>query len=301
MMEYHQPVLLKESVAGLKIKPDGVYVDATYGGGGHSKEILNCLENGKLIAFDQDEDAVANVPDDKHLIFVRHNFRFLRNFLKYYEVDQIDGLIADLGVSSHHFDTPQRGFSFRFSSNLDMRMNTKSNLTASAIVNNYSVEEMARVFFEYGEIRKAKLLAKSIVNSRDKIPISSTNDLIDAIEMFIPRHKENQYLAQLFQALRIEVNHEIDNLKELLLQSVDFLKTGARIAIISYHSLEDRIVKNFFRYGNFESNETSTDLFGNIQRPLEPVNRKVIVPKEKELIKNSRARSAKLRIAEKLN
>ena len=301
MMKYHQPVLLKESVAGLKIKPDGVYVDATYGGGGHSKEILNCLKNGKLVAFDQDEDAVANVPDDKRLIFVRHNFRFLRNFLKYYEIDQIDGLIADLGVSSHHFDTPQRGFSFRFSSNLDMRMNTKSNLTASAIVNNYSVEEMARVFFEYGEIKKAKLLAKNIVNSRDKKPIVSTSDLIDAIEIFIPRHKENQYLAQLFQALRIEVNHEIDNLKELLLQSVDFLKTGARIAIISYHSLEDRIVKNFFRYGNFESNETSTDLFGNIQRPLEPVNRKVIVPKEEEIKRNSRARSAKLRIAEKLN
>jgi len=301
MMEYHQPVLLKESVAGLKIKPDGVYVDATYGGGGHSKEILNCLQNGKLIAFDQDEDAVANVPEDKHIIFVRHNFRFLRNFLKYYEIDQIDGLIADLGVSSHHFDTPQRGFSFRFSSNLDMRMNTKSNLTASAIVNNYSVEDMTKVFFEYGEIRKAKLLAKSIVNSRDRKPIASARDLIDAIEMFIPRHKENQYLAQLFQALRIEVNHEIDNLKELLLQSVGFLKTGARIAIISYHSLEDRIVKNFFRYGNFEANETSTDLFGNIQRPLEPVNRKVIVPKEEELIKNSRARSAKLRIAEKLN
>ena len=300
MMEYHQPVLLKESVAGLKIKPDGVYVDATYGGGGHSKEILNCLQNGKLIAFDQDEDALVNVPDDGHLIFIRHNFRFLRNFLKYYEIDQIDGLIADLGVSSHHFDTPQRGFSFRFSSNLDMRMNTKSNLTARAIVNNYSVEEIARVFFEYGEIRKAKLLAESIVNSRDKKPIASTRDLIDAIEVFIPKHKENQYLAQLFQALRIEVNHEIDNLKELLLQSVDFLKTGARIAIISYHSLEDRIVKNFFRYGNFESNETSTDLFGNIQRPLEPVNRKVIVPKEEELLENSRARSAKLRIAEKL-
>ena len=301
MMEYHQPVLLKESVAGLKIRPDGVYVDATFGGGGHSKEILNCLENGRLIVFDQDEDAVANVPDDKRIIFIRHNFRFLRNFLKYYEIDQIDGLIADLGVSSHHFDTPQRGFSFRFNSNLDMRMNTKANFTAGEIINNYSVEELARVFFEYGELRKARFLAKNIVNSRDKKPITTASDLVEAIEMYLPKHKKNQYLAQLFQALRIEVNHEIDNLKELLLQSVDFLKTGGRIAIISYHSLEDRLVKNFFRYGNFNSKETSTDLFGNIQRPLEPVNKKVIIPEEEEIKRNSRARSAKLRIAEKMN
>lgn len=301
MMEYHQPVLLKESIAGLKIKPEGIYVDATFGGGGHSKEILKCLQKGKLIAFDQDEDAIANVPDDKRIIFVRHNFRFLRNFLKYYEIDQIDGIIADLGVSSHHFDTPQRGFSYRFSSNLDMRMNTMANLTASDIVNNYSVEELARILFEYGEIRKAGSIAKNIVESRDKNPISTADDLINAVKMFLPRHKENQYLSQVFQALRIEVNHEIDNLKELLLQSVEFLKTGARIAIISYHSLEDRIVKNFFRYGDFESNEIPTDLYGNIQRPLEPVNRKVIVPDEAEIAENKRARSAKLRIAEKMN
>lgn len=301
MMKYHQPVLLKESVAGLKIKPGGIYVDATFGGGGHSKEILSQLQDGKLIAFDQDEDAVVNVPDDKRIIFVKHNFRFLRNFLKYYKIDKIDGLTADLGVSSHHFDTPQRGFSFRFNSSLDMRMNIKANLTASEILNTYPERELGRIFYEYGEIRKANLLAKSIVNSRNSAPIESSRELLEAIEMYLPKHKENQYMAKIFQALRIEVNREMDNLKELLMQSVDFLGLGSRVVIISYHSLEDRIVKNFFRYGSFDANETSKDLFGNVQRPLEPVNRKVIVPDEEELRSNSRARSAKLRIAEKMN
>ncbi len=299
-MDYHQPVLLKESVAGLKIKPEGIYVDATFGGGGHSKEILSRLQDGRLITFDQDEDAVANVPEDERVIFVKHNFRFLKNFLKYYGIEQIDGLIADLGVSSHHFDTPERGFSFRFNSDLDMRMNTKANLTANEIINSYPVEELGHVLFEYGEIRKAKLLARNIVKSRNTAPITSANELVKAIEMFLPKHRENQFLAQLFQALRIEVNHEIDNLKELLLQSTEFLKVEGRIAVISYHSLEDRVVKNYFRYGSFVANETSKDLFGNVQRPLEPVNNKVIVPDEDELKRNSRARSAKLRIAEKM-
>jgi 16S rRNA (cytosine1402-N4)-methyltransferase len=299
-MKYHQPVLLKESVEGLKIKPYGVYVDATFGGGGHSREILNCLQNGRLIAFDQDEEAVANVPEDKRIIFVRHNFRFLRNFLKYYEIDQIDGLIADLGVSSYHFDAPQRGFSFRFDSKLDMRMNTKATISASEIINSYSSDKLAKVFFNYGELRNARLLAGSIVNSRNNSPITSTVKLLDCIKPHLPKHKENQYLAKIFQALRIEVNHELDNLRVLLQQSVEFLKSEARIVIISYHSLEDRIVKNFFRYGSFETNQASKDMFGNIQRPFEPVNRKVIVPSEEELKRNSRARSAKLRIAQKV-
>ncbi len=243
-MEYHQPVLLKESVAGLKIKPDGVYVDATFGGGGHSKEILNCLRDGKLIAFDQDEDALANVPDDKRFIFVKHNFRFLKNFLKYYGFEKIDGLIADLGVSSHHFDTPHRGFSFRFNSNLDMRMNTKSTFSASELINTYSIDELNRVFSDYGEIRKAKLLAGKIVEARAKSPINSARELIEAIGAILPRRNENQFLAKIFQALRIEVNREIENLKEMLAQSPDLISSGGRIAIISYHSLSTFVSTN---------------------------------------------------------
>ncbi|MBN2522169.1 MAG: 16S rRNA (cytosine(1402)-N(4))-methyltransferase RsmH [Bacteroidales bacterium] len=300
-MDYHQPVLLKESVAGLKIKPEGIYVDATFGGGGHSKEILNRLQKGRLIVFDQDEDAFANVPEDERIVCVKHNFRFLKNFLKYYKIDQIDGLIADLGVSSHHFDTPQRGFSFRFNSDLDMRMNAKANTTASDVINTYSEEELSRIFYQYGELKKAKLLAASIVQMRKATAITSVRGLIESVENYLPRHRENQYLAKIFQALRIEVNHEIENLKELLLQSVGLLRVGARIAIISYHSLEDRMVKNFFKTGSCNTGEISKDFYGNIQRPLKPVNNKAIVPDEEEIRTNSRARSAKLRIAEKIS
>jgi 16S rRNA (cytosine1402-N4)-methyltransferase len=298
-MEYHQPALLAESVEGLKIRPDGVYVDATFGGGGHSKEILKFLKKGKLIGFDQDADAMDNVPDDKRFIFVNHNFRFLKNFLKYYGFEAIDGLIADLGISSHHIDTPERGFSFRFNANLDMRMNSKAEFSAKELINTYSLDQLTNVFRHYGEINNARHMAMKIVEARNINPIVSINDLMESIKECLPKKNENQYLAKVFQALRIEVNQEIDNLKELLLQAAEMLKPGGRIAVISYHSLEDRAVKNFFKTGNFES-EVKTDLFGNIERPLKPVNNKVIVPDENEIIKNNRARSARLRIAEKV-
>ena len=298
MMDYHLPVLLNESIEGLKIKPGGVYVDATFGGGGHSNEILKRLEKGKLIAFDQDEDAESNIPDDKRFTFVRHNFRFLRNFLKYLGIETIDGLLADLGVSSHHFDTPHRGFSFRFDSELDMRMNTKSDFSAKELVNTYPLDKMISVFQDYGEVRNAKVLATTIVTYRERNPINSIRDLLESIHKCLPKYSENQYLAKVFQALRIEVNREIEHLKTMLLQAVGLLNPGGRLVIISYHSLEDRVVKNFFRNGTFET-ETLTDLYGNIIRPLQPVNRKVIVPSENEITHNARARSARLRIAEK--
>jgi 16S rRNA (cytosine1402-N4)-methyltransferase len=297
-MEYHQPVLLDESINGLDIKPDGIYVDATYGGGGHSKEILARLKNGKLIGFDQDEDAAINVPDDKRFIFAKHNFRFLKNFLTYYEISSIDGLIADLGVSSHHFDTPHRGFSFRFNGNLDMRMNTKADFSAQDLVNSYSLDELTYIFREYGELDNARTVARKIVESREEKPLVEIRDLLDAITDCLPKKNENQYLAKIFQAMRIEVNKEIDYLKEMLLQASELLVPEGRLVIISYHSLEDRIVKNFMKSGRFDG-EIETDVFGNIQRPLDPVNRKVIVPEEEELKINSRARSAKLRIAVK--
>jgi 16S rRNA (cytosine1402-N4)-methyltransferase len=297
-MEYHQPVLLKESIEGLNIKPDGIYVDATYGGGGHSKEILKNLQNGKLVGFDQDEDAMANIPNDDRFIFVRHNFRFLKNFLKYHDIKAIDGLIADLGVSSHHFDSPHRGFSFRFNSNLDMRMNTDASFSACDLVNNYTIEQLTYVFREYGEVQNARLLASRIVTARNVSPLVEIRDLLDAITDCLPRKNENQYLAKIFQALRIEVNREIENLKAMLIQAAQILKPEGRLVVISYHSLEDRLTKNFMRSGRFEG-DIETDEFGNMQRPLDPVNRKVIVPDDEEIGKNSRARSAKLRIAVK--
>ncbi len=298
-MDYHLPVLLEQCIEGLKIKPNGVYVDATFGGGGHAHEILKQLGNGKLMAFDQDEDAEANVPDDRRVIFVHHNFRFLKNFLKYYGIEAIDGLLADLGVSSHHFDSPQRGFSFRFDSELDMRMNTKSGFSAKELVNSYSLEKLISVFQDYGELRNAKSLALAITNYRDIKPINSIRELLESIGQCLPRYNENQYLAKVFQSLRIEVNREIDHLKALLVQTSEFLKPGGRLAVISYHSLEDRIVKNYFRNGTFDQ-ITHTDMFGNVIRPLQPVNRKVIVPDDEEIRKNIRARSARLRIAEKV-
>jgi 16S rRNA (cytosine1402-N4)-methyltransferase len=297
-MEYHQPVLLKESIDGLDIKPEGIYVDATYGGGGHSKEILKKLQNGKLVGFDQDEDAMANIPEDERFIFVRQNFRFLKNFLKYHHISAIDGLIADLGVSSHHFDTPHRGFSFRHNSALDMRMNNESKFSASELINTYSFEQLTYVFREYGEVHNAKMLANKIVSSRANSPILEIRDLLNSIEKCLPNKNENQYLAKIFQAIRIEVNREIENLKDLLLQVVQMLNPGGRLVVISYHSLEDRVTKNFMRTGKFEG-EVETDQFGNILRPLDPVNRKVIVPGEEEIRTNSRSRSAKLRIAVK--
>jgi len=298
-MQYHQPVLVKESIEGLNIKPDGIYVDATFGGGGHSIEILKKLRKGRLVAFDQDEEAAGNVPVDERLIFVHHNFRFLKNFLKYHQFTAIDGILADLGVSSHHFDSPHRGFSFRFDSDLDMRMNTKSNFSAKELINSYSAEMLAQIFREYGEIKNSRQLANTIVNFRRQKPVNSMRDLLEAIEDLLPPVNENQYLAKVFQALRIEVNHEIEHLKSMLHQASELLKPSGRFVVISYHSLEDRIVKNFFRNGTFES-ERKTDLYGNLIRPLKPVNQKAIVPDENEIRKNSRARSAKLRIAEKI-
>ena len=298
-MKYHQPVLLKESVEGLNIKPEGVYVDATFGGGGHSMEILKILKKGKLIAFDQDEDAMINIPDDKRFIFVRQNFRFLRNFLKYYGFKSIDGLIADLGISSYHIDTPQRGFSFRFDTKLDMRMNTKADFSAQDIVNSYTNDQLTGLFRSYGELTNARHLAMKIADARNKRAITTVNELLEAIQDCLPKKNENQYLAKLFQALRIEVNKELEYLKEMLQQAAEMLKPGGRIAVISYHSLEDRVVKNFFKTGNFE-NKVKTDLYGNIERPLLPINNKVIVPGEAEINQNNRARSARLRIAEKI-
>jgi 16S rRNA (cytosine1402-N4)-methyltransferase len=297
-MEYHQPVLLNESINGLNINPDGVYVDATFGGGGHAKEILNRLKNGRLIGFDQDEDAVANVPDDKRFTFVKHNFRFLKNFLNYYGIESIDGIIADLGVSSHHFDTPMRGFSFRFNGNLDMRMNTKSDFSAQHLLNTYTLDQLTLIFREYGELDNARNLARKVVEARNDKPLMEIRDFLDAIVDCMPKKNENQYLAKIFQAMRIEVNKEIENLREMLEQATELLNPKGRLVVISYHSLEDRLVKNFMKSGRFEG-DIETDMFGNILRPLDPVNRKVIVPDENELKFNSRARSAKLRIAEK--
>jgi 16S rRNA (cytosine1402-N4)-methyltransferase len=298
MIDYHQPVLLQESVDGLNVRPDGVYVDATFGGGGHSREILRRLTTGKLIAFDQDKDVLNNLPDDDRLVFVQHNFRFLRNFLKYHQVKAIDGLLADLGVSSHHFNTAERGFSFRHDSALDMRMNQYSDLTAVDLLNTYSQDQLVKVFRDYGEIKMAKRLAQSIVSYRDKEAIDNTRDLLEAVTPVMPRHGENQFLAKLYQAVRIEVNHEIDYLRDMLEQSLAFFKPGSRLSVISYHSLEDRIVKTFIKNGSFKSDET-IDLYGNKPMVFRAINKKVIVPSEKEIAENNRARSAKLRIAEK--
>lgn len=297
MTDYHQPVLLHESIEGLNIKPDGTYVDATFGGGGHSLEILKHLTTGKLIAFDQDADVMEYLPNDERFIFARQNFRFLRNFLRYYNISHIDGLLADLGVSSHHLDAAHRGFSFRHNSVIDMRMNQESEFSAIDLINTYSVEQLQNIFSQYGELNNSRRLAQSIVSYRNQNAIGSTRDLIEAISGCIPRQTENQYLAKLYQAIRIEVNHEIDYLKELLEQTIEFLNPGGRLVVISYHSLEDRMVKNFMKDGTFD--EKPFDLYGNQKKVFRLVNKKVIVPGDKELAINNRARSAKLRIAEK--
>ncbi len=297
-MMYHEPVLLHESIEGLNIRPGGIYVDATYGGGGHSKEILRYLTTGKLVAFDMDEDAERNKINDKHLLFVKHNFRYLKNFLRYYKISKVDGILADLGVSSHQFDVPERGFSFRTDAALDMRMNRKARKNASTIINTYSEEKLNSIFFQYGEIPNARKLAAIIILGRLKQPVSTINQFVDCINACIPKHSENKYLAQVFQSIRIEVNDELGNLKELLKQSVQLLSKKGRMVVITYHSLEDRLVKNFFRTGNFEGKQ-EMDFYGNIQTPFRPVNKNVIVPSDEEIKNNNRARSAKLRIAEK--
>lgn len=297
-MEYHNPVLLKECIEGLNINPKGIYVDVTFGGGGHSREILKHLTTGKLYAFDQDEDAVKNIIDDERFVLIRQNFRYLKNFLKMYNALPVDGVLADLGVSSHQFDQADRGFSTRFEAKLDMRMDRNDKLTAADILNTYSEEDLKRIFKLYGEIDNAGRLAYAVFHARKEKQIETVNDLKVAIEKCVRRGRENQYFAQVFQALRIEVNKELDVLQELLTQSLEVLKPGGRLVVIAYHSLEDRLVKNIMRSGKFEG-EIDKDFFGNQLTPFKQITRKPIVPTEKENEENSRARSAKLRIAEK--
>lgn len=299
---YHTPVLLHESVDGMNIRTDSVCVDVTFGGGGHSKEILSRLGNkGHLYGFDQDEDAISNIPQDERFTFVRSNFRHLKNFIKYHGEDKVDAILADLGVSSHHFDDEDRGFSFRFEdSDLDMRMNRKGNKTAAQILNNYSEEQLANIFYLYGELKQSRRMASVIVKTRKEKPYKKTSDLLDTLSQFVGRgEKEKKVLAQAFQALRIEVNEEMETLKEMLEQSLDILKTGGRLVVITYHSLEDRLVKNFLKTGNFEG-KIKKDIFGNFETPFRLINNKVIVPSKEEEERNPRSRSAKLRIAEKI-
>lgn len=299
MTQYHQPVMLQESVDGLNINPNGYYVDVTFGGGGHSREILKYLKSGKLLSFDQDQDAVANIPDDKNFLFAHHNFRFLSRFLSYHGIEKIDGLLADLGVSSHHFDIAERGFSFRFDASIDMRMNQKSKRSAVDVLNKYEHGQLAKVLREYGELKNASKVANAILKFRETKAIKETKDLLEATSSCIPKHSENQFLAKLYQAIRIEVNAEMETLKSMLEQARDALKPGGRLVVISYHSLEDRLVKEFIRDGAFEKDE-SIDLYGVQKKVFKPMHKKVLVPSDEEIKMNNRARSARLRIAEKL-
>ncbi len=297
-MIYHQPVLLYETIDGLNIRPGGIYVDLTFGGGGHSREIIKKLKKGRLIAFDQDKDAESNVWEDNRLLFIRGNFRYVKNYLRFHSIYSVDGALADLGVSSHHFDVAGRGFSFRFDAELDMRMNVEAELTAGDILNTYEKHQLVKIFSIYGEIHNANRLADEIVRCRTESNISTIRQLLDCIKKYIPVRQENKYLAKVFQALRIEVNDELESLKEMMNQVTDLLIKGGRFVVITYHSLEDRLVKNFFRSGNFEG-EIKKDFYGNPVTPYIQVNKSVIVPKEDEIRLNIRARSAKLRIAER--
>ena len=295
---YHIPVLLRESVDGLEIKPDGVYIDVTFGGGGHSREILSRLgKKGHLYSFDQDADAEKNIVDDDRFTFVRSNFRYIKNWMRYYDVEKIDGLLADLGVSSHHLDDESRGFSFRFDAPLDMRMNKQGGRTAADIVNDYDEEQLADVFYLYGELKNARKLAAAIVKARQTQPIATTGDLLQVTEKLFPREREKKEMAKLFQALRIEVNHEMEALKEMLNSSKDLLCEGGRLSVITYHSLEDRLVKNMMKAGTTEG-KIQQDFFGRTEAPFTPVG-KVIVPDTEEQERNPRSRSAKLRVAER--
>lgn len=297
---YHVPVMLRECMEGLAIQPDGVYVDVTFGGGGHSKEILNRLgAKGTLYGFDQDADAEQNIIGDDRFVFVRSNFRYLSNFMRYHGETAIDGLLADLGVSSHHFDDKDRGFSFRFEGALDMRMNTRAGNTAADVLNTYTEEALSNVFYLYGELKNARKLASVVVKARAVKQILTTDEFLALITPYVGRDKEKKILAQIFQALRIEVNDEMRALKEMLRQALQLLKPGGRLVVMTYHSLEDRLVKNFLKTGNFEG-EIKQDFFGNVQSPFRLINNKVIVPTAEEVEVNPRSRSAKLRIAEKV-
>lgn len=298
LMEYHNPVLLSATVDGLNIRPDGTYVDVTFGGGGHSREILRRLgPSGRLFAFDQDTDAIGNAIDDERFVLINENFRYIRRFLRLQGVRQVDGVLADLGVSSHQFDVPERGFSTRFDAPLDMRMNQNDELDAYRVINEYDELQLRRVFLDYGELKNAPVIARTLVAARTQKPIRSTDEFKVVLSRFLPAHKSNKILAQMYQAIRIEVNQELEVLKEFLLQMPELVKTGGRLSIISYHSLEDRLVKRFIRNGMFEG-EPERDFFGNYETPFIPVG-KLIVPDETEIAVNNRARSAKLRIAER--
>ncbi len=296
---YHQPVLLTESIESLNIRPDGIYVDATYGGGGHSQEILKRLgKSGKLLGFDRDEDALANKIDDDRVILINHNYRFLKNFLTYYNALPVDGILADLGVSSHQFDVAGRGFSIRLSGELDMRMNRRQNLTAARVLNEYEEERLAKVFRDYGELTNGHSIAARIVKARSEKSIATFDDLRTVLSRFAHPGRENKFWARVFQALRIEINNELDALKEMLEQALQVLKPGGRLVVISYHSLEDRLVKHFMKTGNFEG-IAQKDFFGNVHSPFKMITKKPVVPGSEEISTNSRSRSARLRVAEK--
>jgi 16S rRNA (cytosine1402-N4)-methyltransferase len=297
---YHIPVLLKASVDGMNIRPDGVYVDVTFGGGGHSKEILRRLgPKGHLYGFDQDADAEKNIVEDNRFTFVRSNFRYLHNFMRYYGIEKIDGLLADLGVSSHHFDDDKRGFSFRFDGELDMRMNKRAGVKASDILNKYDEQRLANVFYYYGELKNSRRIASAVVKGRNVNEINTIEEFLKIINPLFPREREKKELAKVFQALRIEVNHEMDTLKEMLQSATGLLVPGGRLVVITYHSLEDRIVKNVMKSGNNEGKQVQ-DFFGRIQSPYKLINNRVIIPNEEEISENPRSRSGKLRIAEKI-
>lgn len=299
-MVYHIPVLLKESVDGLDINPDGVYVDVTFGGGGHSREILSRLgDNGRLFSFDQDADAENNIVDDPRFTFVHSNFRWLSNWMRYYDIEHIDGLLADLGVSSHHFDDAERGFSFRYDAPLDMRMNREGGKTAADIVNDDTEEHLADIFYLYGELRRSRQIAAAIVKARQRKPILTTQDFLQVVDPLFRREKEKKDMARLFQALRIEVNHEMQALSEMLTSATRLLAKGGRLSVITYHSLEDRMVKNIMKSGNVNGKVEEDPVYGRKASPYNLVNNKVIVPSDEEVERNPRSRSAKLRIAEK--
>ena len=296
---YHIPVLLMPSVDGMNIRPDGIYADMTFGGGGHSREILSRLgDGGRLLSFDQDEDAERNIVDNPHFTFVRSNFRYLKNFLRYHGIEQVDGILADLGVSSHHFDDSERGFSFRGDGPLDMRMNKRAGITAADVVNNYSEERLADIFYLYGELKNSRKIASVLAKARAIQPINTIGEFLEVIKPLFGREREKKELAKVFQALRIEVNHEMEALKEMLCATAEVLRPSGRLVVITYHSLEDRLVKNMMKTGNVEG-KMEKDFYGNVETPFRLVNNKVIVPSDEEIAENPRSRSAKLRIAEK--
>jgi len=298
-MTYHKAVLLTECIEGLNIKPNGIYVDVTFGGGSHSREILKHLVDGKLLAFDRDDDVLENIPNDKKFKLIQTNYKNIKRFLRLEGITKVDGILADLGVSSHQFDVAERGFSFRFEAELDMRMNTSALLSARKVVNEYSEEDLVNLFFKYGEIRISRKVAELILLAREKKEIVTTTDLSEILDGVVPEKRRNQFLSQVFQSIRIEVNQEIESLKQMLIDGVGLLNVGGRFVVLSYHSLEDRLVKNIFKRGNL-SGEIKKDFFGNILKEMREVNRKVIVASEKEQKENNRSRSSKLRIAEKV-